>query len=141
MGGLESKNFLTIGARVMLSRNLWTEFGLCNGVMGYVYDITYKTRTVPPCLPVAVMVQFDENYIGPSFIANEPRCIPVPPVLSTSGTLGSSHERQHFEVSMVNKYSQVPGAYSKKRSYTLRGLIFAWIKFRDFANFLSFREN
>ena len=25
--------------------------------------------------------------------------------------------------------------------YTLRGLIFAWIKFRDFANFLAFREN
>ena len=24
---------------------------------------------------------------------------------------------------------------------TLRGLIFAWIKFRDFANFLAFREN
>ena len=24
---------------------------------------------------------------------------------------------------------------------TLRGLIFAWIKFRDFANFLTFREN
>ena len=55
MGGLQPKIFLSKGARIMLTRNLWLEKGLCNGSMGYVRDIIYKDGQYPPALPIAVI--------------------------------------------------------------------------------------
>ena len=101
LGGLEAKLFLCVGARVMLTRNLWTELGLCNGAMGYVYDIVYNPGFAPPSLPVAIIVQFDDSYIGPSFIVDTPRCVPLLPVISSSDSLGSSHERQQFPLKLA----------------------------------------
>ena len=75
MGGLSPKLFLCKGARVMLTRNLWTEVGLCNGAMGSIFDIIYSDRANPPSLPTTVIVQFDEGYKGPSVVPTTPRCI------------------------------------------------------------------
>ena len=58
-GGFEPILYLSKGARVMLTRNLWTEHGLCNGSMGIVTDIIYKEGDAPPALPIAVIVKFD----------------------------------------------------------------------------------
>ena len=63
-GGLEPLIHLCVGAKVMLTRNLWVEKGLCNGAMGVVKDIIFKHDQQPPTLPIAVIVQF-ENYSGP----------------------------------------------------------------------------
>ena len=79
MRGLESKLFLAKGARVMLTRNLWTEKGLCNGSMGTILDIIYKQGDKPPALPVAIMIQFDSIYTGPSFCSDKARCVPIIP--------------------------------------------------------------
>ena len=71
---------LAKGARVMLTANLWQQIGLCNGAAGTVYEfIYYAEGHSPPSLPISVLVDFD-NYIGPSFLHQLPKCIPIPPV-------------------------------------------------------------
>ena len=44
-GGLYPVVFLTVGAQVMLTANLWQEVGLCNGAAGTVYQILYQDGT------------------------------------------------------------------------------------------------
>lgn len=41
MGGLEPVIYLSKGAKVMLTMNLWTDVGLCNGAIGTVLDFVY----------------------------------------------------------------------------------------------------
>ena len=78
-GGLYPVIFLSVGASVMLTSNLWPEVGLCNGAVGRVHQIVYNEGQHPPDLPVAVIVYF-EKYAGPPFIHEHPKCIPVPPI-------------------------------------------------------------
>ena len=65
MSGLEPCIFLAKGARVMLTVNLWTDVGLCNGATGTLIDFIYPNNSEPPDLPEAVIVRFDK-YRGPS---------------------------------------------------------------------------
>ena len=80
MGSLMPQLLLSQGAKVMLTRNLWTDAGLCNGAIGVAKDIVYNNVSSPPALPIAVIVQFDKSYIGPSISENMPRCVPIIPV-------------------------------------------------------------
>ena len=96
MGSLMPQLLLSEGAKVMLTRNLWTEAGLCNGAIGIVKHILYTNDGSPPALPILVIVQFDESYIGPSISDHIPRCVPIVPLASTSDILGSGYERQQL---------------------------------------------
>ena len=58
MGGLEPTIYLSKQARVMLTRNPWTEAGLCNGTMGTIKDIIFSENHTSPMLPIAIIVQF-----------------------------------------------------------------------------------
>ena len=78
-GGLHPVLFLAVGARVMLTANLWQEVGLCNGAAGTVHQILYHEDHQPPDLPVAVFIHFD-TYTGPSFIQSLPNVVPIPPI-------------------------------------------------------------
>lgn len=64
----------------MLTRNLWTDQGLCNESMGIVKDIIYQQGDSPPNLPIPVIVQFDSFYKGPSVCEDQPRCVPIIPL-------------------------------------------------------------
>jgi ATP-dependent exoDNAse (exonuclease V) alpha subunit len=85
MSGLEPVVFLAKGARVMLTMNLSSNVGLCNGATGTVVDIIYQNNHQPPDLPIAVIVEF-ENYRGPVFNEKQPLCIPIYPITVTSQT-------------------------------------------------------
>ena len=59
MSGLEPAVFLAKGARVMLTMNLRSGVGLCNGATGTVIDFIFERNHQPPELPVAVIVQIE----------------------------------------------------------------------------------
>lgn len=101
VGGLEPVIYLARGARVMLTMNIWTEVGLCNGALGTLVHFVYANGQQPPCLPICVIIQFDENYNGPSISSSFPRCVPICPITQVSQTLGHSAERQQLPLRLA----------------------------------------
>ena len=100
MSGLEPTVFLAKGARIILTMNLWTDVGLCNGATGTVLDFIYANNQQPPNLPTAVVIKFDD-YKGPSIIHNIPACVPICPITVTSYTLDGLHERQQLPLKLA----------------------------------------
>jgi ATP-dependent DNA helicase PIF1 len=98
-GGLHQVLFLATQARVMLTANIWQQVGLCNGAAGTVHQFLYKTNHKPPELPIAVIVNFD-NYAGPSFIASQPNCVPIVPLLFEWESNGRRLSRQQLPLKL-----------------------------------------
>ena len=101
MGGLEPIVYLSKGAKVMLTINLWTDVGLCNGALGTVLDFVYADGQQPPCLPICVLVQFDDEYKGPSVSSVFQRCVPICPITQVSESLGKNYERQQLPLKLA----------------------------------------
>ena len=99
MSGLEPIIHIATGAHVMLTVNLWTSVGLCNGAKGIIKHIIYQANHKPPDLPIAVIVQF-ENYRGPSFagIANG---VPISPITISFDSGNCICERQQLPLKLA----------------------------------------
>jgi ATP-dependent DNA helicase PIF1 len=66
--GLEPHLCICLGARVMLTDNIWVENGLVNGSMGTVRDIVWNEGQDPiKDMPTAIMVEVND-YDGPKFL-------------------------------------------------------------------------
>ena len=101
MGGLEPVIYLAKGARVMLTMNIWTDVGLCNGALGTVLYFVYAKTHNPPTLPICVLVQLDDDYNGPSISQRYPRCVPICPITQVSQNLGQRFERQQLPLRLA----------------------------------------
>lgn len=100
MYGLEPLVFLTKGAKVMLTMNLWPKIGLCNEATGKVVHIVYQTNDQPPDLPIAVIVKFD-NYTGPSISETTSACVSICPVTVAVQLANGLHERQQLPLKLA----------------------------------------
>ena len=87
--GLQRHVFLARGARVMLTRNLWSEVGLVNGIRGDVVDIVWAHGQKAPALPDSLVLRL-EGYTGPVW-PSDPRyqgCVPIAPFETSWSTTG-----------------------------------------------------
>ena len=77
--GLLQDIILARGSQILLTTNLWQEAGLTNGAVGTVMYIIYAKNEAPEKLPIMVICKFDQ-YIGPSYLENEEKCVPIFPI-------------------------------------------------------------
>ena len=97
--GLHRDVFLARGARVMLTRNLWSEVGLVNGIGGGVVDIVWMQGEKTHALPGFVVLRL-KGYTGPVWFLSDLRyqwCVLIAPFetswITTGGDRG--HETRH----------------------------------------------
>ena len=75
--GLLQDIIIVEGSRVLLSRNLWQSRGLCNGSIGEVRYIVYPEKTNDQKLQIPLVICHFPDYNGPSYLPNEPKCVPI----------------------------------------------------------------
>lgn len=92
--GLPKTLYLSIGCKIMLRKNLWTEGGFLNGSTGTVHAIIYAENEQSPSIPLYILVKFDD-YEGPTFIDG---LFLIKPVIVTWSHDGITYSRKQLPV-------------------------------------------
>jgi hypothetical protein len=98
---LPTELFVCIGARVMLTANLWTEKGLVNGSIGTITDILWDTGQDPSVsIPSLLLIHFSE-YSGPDFPLYGSKIVPIFPVTRQFDYKGVPCTRTQFPLRLA----------------------------------------
>jgi hypothetical protein len=98
--GLEAEVMIAVGARVMITNNIWTEQGLINGSFGIIKHILFDNNVRPPNLPSGLIIQMDHPYSGPH-LPGLPRHIILPTIELTSNLSTTIYKREQFPISLA----------------------------------------
>lgn len=94
--GLNNRIYLSRGAKIVLTSNLWTEAKLVNGSQGTVEFLVFKEGKHPSThLPDLVICKFPD-YCGPSFVDNKDKMVPLIPQTATWFDKGGQYSRTQF---------------------------------------------
>ena len=96
--GLQLEVFLAQDAKVILTRNLWSEVGLVSGIQGEVVDIMWVPEEKAPALPEIVVVRFN-GYTGPAWSGDPryPGIVPIAAVETSWGATGDDNMQESRE--------------------------------------------
>ena len=72
--GLSQNLLISIGSRIMLRKNLWTDAGLVNGALGYIAGVVFTD--CDRMLPNYLLIEFD-GYLGPLFLPEHLKVVPI----------------------------------------------------------------
>ena len=64
----------------MITTNIWIGARFVNEVIGEITYIVYEMGTKPPNMPMYVVIHF-ENYNGPPWNQDEPKCVSMVPII------------------------------------------------------------
>ena len=77
--GLEASLLLCVGARVLLTQNLWPESGLMNGAFGWLRGFVWEEGGDPDSAdtkqqaPICLIIEFDDVDLGVDAGTSQPR--------------------------------------------------------------------
>lgn len=91
---------LAVGARIMVTTNLWVSKGIMNGALGTVRYFLYRNNESPPLLPRGIIVEMDANYSGPS-IDGYSRHIIFNPISNSIGSDETRVERTQYPLKLA----------------------------------------
>ena len=136
LAGMASVLKLAVGAKVMITRNIWTEAGHTNGTAGTLHSVGFGADANPAeDLPLVIMLQVPD-YIGPTqWHTDCPARIPIVPIIPVS----SRYKTKSQEASRINFPIKLAFAMTihKSQGLTLDKVLID-IGNREFAPGLSF---
>jgi ATP-dependent DNA helicase PIF1 len=93
--------YYSLGSRVMLSVNLWTDNGLVNGSLGTIRDIVWEEGKDPSKhLPLTITAEFG-SYNGPFF--EDTRTVPI--FSATTRFEYKNHDCERTQLPLVVAYA------------------------------------